>query len=408
LRHVAFVVPFVFETSVRFLRAVLALPDVAVSIISRDPIERFPEDIRQLADAYEQVADPLDADHLVKAVQRLARRYPAPERLLGVLEQLQEPLAIARQRLGLPGMSPTTATNFRDKSVMKDRLRAAGLPCAQSLLGKSVAEVTEAVSRIGLPVVIKPPDGAGAMGTFRINGMGQLTQALAALRPSPASPVLVEQFLTGREHSYDSVCVNGQVLWSSVSDYSPTPLTVLENPWIQWCVLLPRTIDVPAYEDIRRIGPAALKALGMDTGLAHMEWFRLPDGSAAISEVGARPPGAQFVSLMSWAHDTDMYAAWARLVVLDAFEAPQRPYAAGAAYFRGQGSGKIKAIHGLDAAQRELGSLVVQTSLPRPGKTSAKTYEGDGFAILRHPDTEVVRKGLQRLISLVHVEVEPS
>jgi hypothetical protein len=398
----------VFETSVRFLRAVLALPGVAVSVISRDPAAAFPEDIRAHADAYEQVADPLDARQLVAAVQRLAQRYPRADRLLGVLEQLQEPLAQARELLGLPGMSPEAATNFRNKSVMKDRLRAAGLPCAQSLLGTSVAEVVEAVSRIGLPVVVKPPDGAGAIGTFRIDDAGQLKQAMAALRPSPARPVLVEQFLTGREHSYDSICINGQVLWSSVSDYEPTPLTVLENPWVQWCVLLPRSIETPEYDDIRRIGPAALTALGMDTGLAHMEWFQLPDGSVAVSEVGARPPGAQFVSLMSWAHDTDMYAVWARLVVLDDFEPPARPYAAGAAYFRGQGQGRVKAVHGLDIAQRELGELVVESSLPSRGKRAGSSYEGDGYAILRHPDTEVVRQGLQRLVSLIRVELDGS
>ena len=169
MRHVVFVVPFVFETSVRFLRAVLELPGVAVSVISRDPAARFPEDIRARADAYEQVADPLDAHQIVAAVERLSQRYPAPDRLLGVLEQLQEPLAQARRILRLPGMSPEAATNFRDKSVMKGRLRDAGLPCARSLLGTSLDEVVAAVARIGLPVVVKPPDGAGAIGTFRID-----------------------------------------------------------------------------------------------------------------------------------------------------------------------------------------------------------------------------------------------
>jgi hypothetical protein len=33
------------------------------------------------------------------------------------------------------------------------------------------------------------------------------------------------------------------------------------------------------------------------------------------------------------------------------------------------------------------------------------TYEGDGYAILRHPDTAVVEQELKRLVSLVQVEV---
>ena len=71
-----------------------------------------------------------------------------------------------------------------------------------------------------------------------------------------------------------------------------------------------------------------------------MEWFRRPDGSIAISEVGARPPGSQFMTLMSYAHDTDLYAAWARLAVDGVFDPPQRSYACGGAYLRAQGSGR--------------------------------------------------------------------
>ena len=37
----------------------------------------------------------------------------------------------------------------------------------------------------------------------------------------------------------------------------------------------------------------ALAALGMGTGLSHMEWFLRKDGSPVVSEVGARPPGAK-------------------------------------------------------------------------------------------------------------------
>ena len=47
--------------------------------------------------------------------------------------------------------------------------------------------------------------------------------------------------------------------------YLPTPLEVLENPWIQWCVLLPRDISGPEYDGIREIGTRAVQALGLET-----------------------------------------------------------------------------------------------------------------------------------------------
>ena len=89
---------------------------------------------------------------------------------------------------------------------------------------------------------------------------------------------MIEEFLTGQEGSYDSVMVDGQLVWDSISAYLPTPLEVLRNPWMQWVVLLPRDIDGPEYAEIKKIAPHALRALGLETGLSHMEWFRRPDG----------------------------------------------------------------------------------------------------------------------------------
>ena len=80
-------------------------------------------------------------------------------------------------------------------------------------------------------------------------------------------------------------------------------------------------------------------------------------------------------------------------------------FAAGAAYFRGQGRGRIAAIHGLDPALRVVGSLVTDQKLPQIGKEPATSYEGDGYLILRHPETAVVEHALRHLVSVVRIEV---
>ena len=209
----------------------------------------------------------------------------------------------------------------------------------------------------------------------------------------------------GDEFSFDSVFASGRMVWHSISRYDPTPLEVLSTPWIQWVVILPREIDGPEYEPIRRAGERAVATLGLRTGLSHMEWFRRRDGSIAISEVGARPPGAQFTTLMSYAHDIDMYRAWAHLMVFDEFAPPARAFAAGCAYLRGQGRGRIRAVHHLEIVERELAPIVVESKLPRVGASPSTSYEGDGYVILRHPQTSVVEEGLKRIVSKVHVEL---
>ena len=212
--------------------------------------------------------------------------------------------------------------------------------------------------------------------------------------------------MVGEEFSFDSVFIAGEMVWHSINHYMPSPLTVLEHPWIQWCVVLPRDISGPEFDPIRRAGVDALRVLGMHTGLSHMEWFRRADGSVAVSEVGARPPGAQFSTLMSFAHDVDMYEAWARLMVYDTFDPPERKWAVGAAYLRPQGHGRIRAVHGIDRLDPALHDLVVRARLPKAGQPTSASYEGDGYVIVRHPETAVVEQALERLITTLQIELE--
>ena len=129
-----------------------------------------------------------------------------------------------------------------------------------------------------------------------------------------------------------------------------------------------------------------------------MEWFARPDGSVAVSEVGARPPGAQLASMIGFSHDVDFYSMWAELVLLGTFDPPERVYATGTAYLRGQGRGQVRTVHGVDELQREIGHLVVDAKLPAPGQPASTSYEGEGFVTVRHEDTAVVEDALDRII----------
>jgi len=400
-----FVVPYALETTMRFVRAMAAQPGVNLGVLSQEPGERFTRDLGSKLGCYHFVRDPMDVDQLADGVQSIASSWGGRvDRLVGVLEQLQEPLAAVREHFHIRGMSLDEARNFRDKSRMKDLLRENDIPCARHRLARNAAEALAFADEC-MPLVAKPVDGAGARNTMRIDTRDDLAGYLRTIPPTKAMPLLLEEFILGEEHSFDSVSLAGKHVFHSISNYTPTPLEVMENPWIQWSVVLPREIEGDEFEDIRTVGSRALDALGMHTGLTHMEWFRRPDGSLAISEVAARPPGAQFTTLLSYAYDLDFYAAWTRLMAFEEFDVPERKWAVGAVYLRGQGDGQVQAVHGVEAAQRELGDLVVQAKLPRPGQPRADSYEGEGFVILRHAETERVEAGLRRLLELIHVEL---
>ena len=238
--NIVFVAPYAMPATVRFIRAVGAVPGAQVVVISSDPATSFGD---TPIDGHWQLADCLDVDALTAAVAEVGRRAGGVDRLLGILENLQVQLGEVRRRLGIPGIGPDIADNFRDKARMKAVFDAAGVPCARSRRVASGAEALGFAAEIGYPFVAKPLAGAGARNTFRIDGDARLGEWLAASPPTAEQPMLLEEFMTGQEHSFDSVMIGGDMVWHSISRYLPSPLDVLEHPWIQWCVLLPRRID---------------------------------------------------------------------------------------------------------------------------------------------------------------------
>ena len=405
MRTVVFVVPFAFEITLRFAEAAAEHSGSRMVLVSQDPPAKFPQSLRKHLAAHLQIRNALDPDEITEAVAAVAKRTGGIHRLLGTLEQLQVPLAMVRERLGIEGVGVEVATNFRDKATMKDVLQKAGLPCARHRKLHAVSDAEAFVAEVGYPLVIKPLAGAGAKGTFQVKNAGELHEVLRQNPPHPQRPLLAEEFMQGNEFSFDGVLINGHQVWHSLTHYMPTPLDALENPWIQWCVMLPREVEHPRYDDIRGAAAESVRTLGLRTGVYHMEWFRRPDGSIAISEVGARPAGAQISRLLTWSNDTSFYRAWAQLAIDETFPKLHLQYASGAAFLRGQGEGRVQRVRGLEQANKEIGHLVVETNLPRLGQPKSSSYEGEGFVVVRHPKTEVVRHALHRLISLIRVEM---
>ena len=401
----AFVAPYLLEATQRFVLSAARIPEVRLAVITSSPAEDLPPELREALVGHWRVDDALDPAQLAWAGRGLSQQIGPVERLIGVLEQLQVPLAQVREGEGIEGMDVQTAVNVRDKARMKEVLRAAGIPCARHQLVHTRQDARRFVDEVGFPLVAKPPAGAGSIATYRLDDEHALRAWLETLPPDAAEPTLLEEWLSGEEHTLDSVTQGGTTVWSSISDYRPPPLEVLRTPWIQWTVLLPRQLDGPEYAEISRVGPAALQALGVRDALTHLEWFRRPDGSVAVSEVAARPPGAAIASMIAYSHDIDFYAAWGALMLLDRFEVPERRYASGTAYLRGMGHGRVVAVHGAEEVARDVEHLVVEARLPQPGDPGSGTYTGEGHVIVRHPETAVVEDALRRIVSGIRIEL---
>lgn len=401
MKNVVFVAPFPAETTMRFVRAVRKLRDVRLLGVVHTPPEGADA---KLFDDMVRVSDPLSRQDIVDATSLLATRHGPPDRIVGILEALMVQLAEARAHFKVPGASPRTAELFREKARMKDALREAGLPVAQHALLTSESDARAFAARAGFPMVLKPPAGMGAKATFRVSSTEELSRALVGMRVSAESPVLAEEFLRGREFSFETITLAGKPKVWSISHYLPSCLEVLENPWIQWTCLLPRHIEGPEYEEVRKMGFAAIEALGLDNGMTHMEWFQRPDGSLAIGEIAQRPPGANISLMTGLAHDVDPYRGWARAVVDGELDAPwERKYAVGCAYLRGMGHGRVVGVSGVQKTRDAIGKYIVEAKLPTIGAIKADGYEGDGYVVVRDPSTDVVKRVLKTIVETVRV-----
>lgn len=410
--HVLFVAPKLFENTNRYVKAFASLDGVKLSIVTEDPASSVLPSIRPHLAAHYRVASTQDSAQLVEAGRKIAKAVGPIDRLTGALEQLQMPMAEARDALGVEGMSALTARAFRDKDFMKQRLRAAGVPVAKSALVDSADALKRFIGEVGFPVIIKPQAGVGARATWRIESEKDL-KALGeqGVTPTPQRPLQVEEFVRAREHTCETVTIKGQPVWRSGTRYFPSPLEVLETPWVQYCVLLPREEEDPTWTNFYPINTAALTALFGDqaktaagTAITHMEWFLREDGSALVNEVGARPPGVLIMPLMTIANETDMISKWAELIAFDRFTPPTRKFAAGAAFFRGQGNGsRITRVDGVNEAVMKTKNVLVEMRSPKVGAARASGYEGEGWATVRGESTEDVKRALRTLIETVQV-----
>ncbi len=404
--RVVVVIPFFTAVGRACLSAFAALDGIeSLAVVTPAPAERIPAEHRGRVQ-HVQVRDLMDAGQLAAAVGSLVTHWGRVDRLVSYLEQLQVPLAIVRAHLDIPGTTEAVARNFRDKNRMKAVLGRAGLPVARQALLGSRDDAARFVARVGYPLVVKPTDGAGSRGTMRVGSDAELLAALEQHMVSPSRPAQAEEFVQGDEHSFETVVVRGEPVWHSSSYYLPGPLTVLENPWMQYCIVLPREQSHARAASFRPQNVASLRALGADTALTHMEWFRRADGSTVVNEVAMRPPGVQLMPLMSQAHQVDFWAKWAELLVHERWDVPERQFATGVAFLRGHGRGRrVTAVHGLDAAQEVAGSIVVDRKLPVVGQARADGYEGEGWAIVRAPTTAQVVAALRTLVTTIRIEL---
>lgn len=353
------------------------------------PLHSLPAKTRHYLTDYLQVPSIMDEDDMVRRVSHWMRH-----RQVDRVESLWEILVLAAARLrevfGVPGMSVDTVQGFRDKQLMKERVERAGLRVPKAVRARSEHQVWAAAEAIGYPLIVKPIAGAGSADTYRVEDASALLQVLKKVRHVPE--VSCEEFVDGEEFTFDTVCIQGEPVYTNVAQYLPRPLVARTNEWISPIITTIKDMKQPKLREGIRLGMGVLGALGMGTGFTHMEWYRKSDGEVVFGEIGCRPGGAHLVDQMNYTSDIDLFREWARAVCWHHFDAPtERKYNAAIVFKRALGEGHIRRIEGLRAFKQRAGAALCTEQLLPIGahrRNWKQTLVSDGFVIVRDPDWE--------------------
>lgn len=395
----------------KFLRA-LAKTGVQITGLGMTPKESLPGNVKQLLDAYVQVSSLYSESIVTRAVAYIHKQKHV-DQIINTSELMVLPAARAREACGIPGVNYHQGQLCRDKSQMKDFMRRHDIPCAASMPADSVAAVRAFAQKVGYPIILKPREGVASMGTFRIDSDAKLEQVVNQPVVRQAPSVAVEEFIEGNEGTYDTLTSDGEVVCEFVTHYFPNVLLSMKDPTITPYSITVNSLDTnPAYDRLKQLGRRVISALQLKTTATHMEWLNGPKG-LKFSEIGARPPAADFWDLYSAANEIDLYDEWAKLMIFGK-ASPQivklkRTFAAGLISIRPHKQGRVKGYSGLDYVNQKYGQWIFGRRLPQPGdmtESIANGFTTNAWFKIRHPEEDVLKEIFEDIAKHVHMHAE--
>lgn len=205
--------------------------------------------------------------------------------------------------MGLASFSQETAFWATNKNAMRERFALFNVPTPASSRVSDLSMAQAFIARLSLPMVIKPSNNSGQRGTHRLDTLDELPSALEdALHFSTDGEAILEVFHEGPEINVTAVVQQGEIHWLSFSDRitaaSPHFGIALEHR-------LPSKIGPVALELIRSASELAIRAVGLQNGIAYPQVLWTPEGPKVL-EIAVRIPGGYMADVALHSSGIDM------------------------------------------------------------------------------------------------------
>jgi ATP-grasp domain/L-amino acid ligase C-terminal domain 2 len=375
------------------------------------------------------VEDVYDPDALAATVRSLTGGRPPA----GVLTGTDETMLVAARTAALLGVArvPYPAVELaRNKYAARVALAAAGLAVPRFALLRSLQDAADVAAEVGLPAVIKPVNGTGSNLVRMVRSVAELAEAyelLAARLPlsrggmygqpvpgpdgsvlDPRRDFLVESCLVGREYCLDVVVRSGEVEQLALVD---KPL--MDDRFFEQAFVSPPFDLAPEREaSIRATVVGAVRALGLDDTVAHVELIDDLERGPTIVEVNAGRPGGHLLSLLNRLRTgVNLFGECVAAAAgrpRPAREEVKLTIPLGKFIVYASGHGRLVAVHGLDAVAA-IPEVIEVVPAVRPGDLITDEYEicAVNLLVAGFFDLDDLLALYREVSSMIRLELEP-
>ncbi|MBV9513107.1 MAG: carbamoyl-phosphate synthase large subunit, partial [Mycobacteriaceae bacterium] len=176
-----------------------------------------------------------------------------------------------------------------DRQRFKDIVAKVGGESARSKVCFTMEEVTEAVTELGLPVVVRPSFTMGGLGSGLAHSVEEVRRMAGdGLAASPSANVLVEESIYGWKEFELELMRDGHdnvVVVCSIENVDPMGVHTGDSVTVAPAM----TLTDREYQRMRDLGIAILREVGVDTGGCNIQFAVNPDdGRLIVIEMNPR------------------------------------------------------------------------------------------------------------------------
>lgn len=238
----------------------------------------------------------------VKLIREICDLYA----VISLSEKEQTLAGKIRTLCKVDGISYKDSFYFRDKVMMKQKLRTLNIPLpAFTTLDKT--KISNAIEFLNnhKKVVFKPRAATGSMDTIIVSSENQLKN-LYDKYSDVIENYYIEEYISGEMYSVDSVISNSTVVFSGIMKYRSSTLNFQNSRNVFSCIT-PKESELT--NEIRKYTKKIIEFFQITKGTTHLEVFVTNTNDIIFCEIASRPGGGYIIEALENNYGINMYEA---------------------------------------------------------------------------------------------------